>query len=137
MVHGYFESNLILCCSILFGYLSLLSLKYVSSIIKILFISTFFMFKYFIFAYIGSVLLNVFYFEAPLYNRPDFLISMWIYGTVGLFLLPLGMPLLLFISYKLNYNLKEALILITIYMYNVHIFISSWIFSIIKKKKHI
>ena len=49
----------------------------------------------------------------------------------------IGMPLLLFISYKLNYDLKEALILITIYMSSLHIFILSWIFSIIKKKKHI
>jgi O-antigen/teichoic acid export membrane protein len=47
----------------------------------------------------------------------------------------IGMPLLLFISYKLNYDLKEALVLITIYMTSLHIFILSWTFSIIKKKK--
>jgi oligosaccharide repeat unit polymerase len=66
-----------------------------SGIVRIPFISTFFMVKYFVFAYAGSVLLNVFYFTYELntgvYNRPDILLTMWYYTTSGLFLIPLGM----------------------------------------------
>jgi len=66
-----------------------------SGIIRIPFISTFFMVKYFVFAYAGSVLLNVFYFtyeiNIGIYNRPDILLNMWYYATAGLFLIPLGM----------------------------------------------
>jgi len=53
------------------------------------------MVKYLVFAYIGSVLLNVFFFtyeiSRGMYNRPDILLNMWYYTTAGLFLIPLGM----------------------------------------------
>jgi oligosaccharide repeat unit polymerase len=94
MVHNEL-SIAILILSIFSVYISYQLLKKVSGVIKIPFISTFFMFKYLIFAYSGSVLLNVFYFEYEIntgvYNRLDFLLNMWYYTTAGLFLIPLGM----------------------------------------------
>jgi hypothetical protein len=66
-----------------------------SGIIRLPFISTFFWFKYVIFAYIGSACLNIFYFDYELseniYERKDLLLQMWYFTTAGLFLLPFGM----------------------------------------------
>ena len=85
----------ILIISLFSVYISYNLLKIVSGVITIPFISTFFMFKYLIFAYTGSVLLNIFYFQYEinigLYERPDLLLNIWYYTTAGLYLIPLGM----------------------------------------------
>lgn len=95
----------ILIISIFSIYISFILLKKATGIIKIPFISTFFMFKYTIFAYIGSVLLNIFYFEYEIntgvYDRPDLLFNIWLYTTAGLYLIPLGM---LIANWATNYH---------------------------------
>ena len=94
MVHNELSIG-ILIISLFSVYTSFQLLKKVSGIIKIPFISTFFMFKYLIFAYSGSVLLNIFYFEYEIntgvYERPDLILNIWYYTTAGLYLIPLGM----------------------------------------------
>jgi oligosaccharide repeat unit polymerase len=94
MVHDYLSIG-VLIISIFSILLSFLMLKKASGVIKIPFISTFFWFKYIVFAYIGSVLLNVWYFDYEVtigvYERKDLLLNMWYYTTAGLFLIPLGM----------------------------------------------
>lgn len=57
-------------------------------------ITTFFMLAYVVFVYIGAVALNVVYFQyefnTHLYERKDLLLNIWIYTTIGLYLIPLG-----------------------------------------------
>lgn len=102
MVHSYISIGIIII-SIFSVLISYNLLKLASGIIKIPFISTFFMFKYLVFAYSGSVLLNVFYFEYELnngvYERPDLLLNMWYYTTAGLYFIPLGMFIANFATY--------------------------------------
>jgi oligosaccharide repeat unit polymerase len=82
------------CFSLIVSYLLLIK---ASGRIRIFNISTFFMLFYVVFAYIGSVLLNLVEFPYEkffgLYLRPDLLLEMWIYTTLGLYLIPLGMLL--------------------------------------------
>lgn len=104
MVHEYISIGIIII-SLASIYISLQLLKKASGVIKIPFVSTFFMFKYLIFAYSGSVLLNVFYFQYEIntgvYDRPDLLLTMWYYTTAGLYLIPLGMFIA---NWSTNYN---------------------------------
>jgi len=94
MVHDELSIGIVII-SLASVFLAYMLLKKASGIIKIPFVSTFFMVKYFVFAYAGSVLLNVFYFTYEInigvYERPDILLNMWYYTTAGLFLIPLGM----------------------------------------------
>ena len=94
MVHNELSIGILIIsfASILLSYILV---RKASGVIRIPFISTFFMVKYFVFAYAGSVLLNVFYFTYELntgvYSRLDILLNIWYYTTTGLFLIPLGM----------------------------------------------
>lgn len=113
MVHGYISIG-ILIISLFSLYLSFMLLKKASGIIKIPFISTFFWFKYIIFAYIGSVYLNIFPPQYELnmgvYNRPDLVLNVWYYTTAGLFLIPLGMFIANWATkYKPKYFTKRLL----------------------------
>ena len=95
MVHDYLSIGIIIIISLGSVLFSYILLRKASGIIKIPFISTFFMVKYILFVYMGSVLLNVFYFtyevNMGVYSHPDILLNMWCYTTAGLFLIPLGM----------------------------------------------
>ena len=94
MVHGYLSIGIgiISLFSISFSYILL---KKANGVIKIPTIASFFMLKYLIVVYIGAVLLNIFYFEYEdamgFYSRPDLLLNIWIYSTMGLYLIPIGM----------------------------------------------
>ena len=94
MVHGYL-SLIIVALSVLFVFCSFYLLKKVCGVFGVFTISLFFLLSYLIFSYIGSVLLNVFYFQYELnlgfYNRPDLLFTMWVYSSLGLLLIPFGM----------------------------------------------
>jgi len=94
MVQGFTSVGIIII-SLLSLFFCFQLLKIVSGIIKIPFVSTFFMLNYVVYAYIGSVLLNVFYFQYEIntgvYERPDLLLNIWFYTSAGLFLIPFGM----------------------------------------------
>jgi len=114
MVQGIFLSSAILIISLFSVYLSFKLLKAASGNIKIPYISVFFWFKYLIFAYIGSVILNIIpqEYEANLgvYQRKDILFTTWLYTTAGLFFIPLGMFIAnLITKYKPNYYTNKFL----------------------------
>jgi len=87
--------------SILIGLFSIISLYFVYKILfstiksfKLPTVTTFFMFAYLIFVYIGATFINIFYYEyefnSNIYERKDLLLNIWIYSTIGLYLIPMG-----------------------------------------------
>lgn len=72
----------------------------------------FFLFKYVFLVYIGSVVLNVIYIEyqvdVGLYLRKDLLLNLWVYSSLGLFLIPLGMQCTnLLLRYDSRMHMKD------------------------------
>jgi hypothetical protein len=109
LVQGYFSiSIIILSIFLLYGMYRIV--KQIIGIINIPFISLFFLFKYIMLVYIGSIIMNVYYIEYYYnignYERKDLLVYMWLYASAGLFLIPLGM----FISNAmLKYSSKKEI----------------------------
>lgn len=94
MVHGLFSLGILLVSLILL-YFSYRYVKYIIGEMKIPFISLFFLFKYILLVYVGSVILNIFYIPYHVnigtYEHKDLLFNIWLYSSVGLFLIPSGM----------------------------------------------
>jgi oligosaccharide repeat unit polymerase len=94
MVHGVLSIHIIFF-SILFLWIGYKLLVFSNGPIKTFTIPNFFMLKYLIFAYIGSVLYNVVFFDLEwnygMYNNLDYVFNVWLYSSLGIVLIPLGM----------------------------------------------
>lgn len=94
MVHGLY-SLVIFPLSLLLLYLFYRYTKYITGEVKVPFISLFFLFKYIMLVYIGAVILNIFYIPYHVnigtYEHKDLIFNIWLYSSVGLFLIPTGM----------------------------------------------
>lgn len=109
MVHGYF-SLVIIFLSFVFLYFFYRYTKVIIGTYRLPFISLFFLFKYIMLIYIGSVILNVYYIEYHVnigtYEKKELLLNIWLYSSAGLFLIPTGMAVA---NGMLRYNsLKET-----------------------------
>lgn len=96
MVHGVYSLHIILY-SLFFIYLSYKLLVFSNGRIKVFTIPNFFMLKYIIFIYLGSVLYNVVFFNLELnsgmYKNLDHVFNIWLYSSIAIILVPLGMSL--------------------------------------------
>ena len=106
MVHGLLSIHIIFF-SLLFLWVSYKLLVYSNGPLKTFTISNFFMLKYLIFAFIGSVLYNVVFFNLEsnygMYDDLGYVFNIWLYCSLGLVLVPLGM-LIANLFFKLNFN---------------------------------
>ena len=111
MVHGLLSIHIIFF-SILFLWIGYKLLVFSNGPLKTFTIPNFFMLKYLIFAYIGSVLYNIVFFDLEvnngMYDNLGYVFNIWLYSSLGIVLIPLGMLLAnLFFSLdfdKLNKN---------------------------------
>lgn len=94
MVHGFLSIHIIFF-SILFLWMGYKILVFANGPIRSFTIPNFFMLKYLIFAYVGSVLYNVVFFQLELnngmYSNLDYVFNVWLYSSLGIILIPLGM----------------------------------------------
>ena len=94
MVHGVLSIHIIFF-SILILWIGYKLLVFSNGPIKTFTIPNFFMLKYLIFAYVGSVLYNVVFFNLEwnngMYNNLDYVFNIWLYSSLGIILIPLGM----------------------------------------------
>ena len=94
MVHGFLSIHIIFF-SILFLWMGYRLLVFANGPIRSFTIPNFFMLKYLVFAYVGSVLYNVVFFQLELnygmYSNLDYVFNVWLYSSLGIVLIPLGM----------------------------------------------
>ena len=94
MVHGFLSIHIIFF-SLLFLWMGYKLLVLSNGPIRSFTIPNFFMLKYLIFAYLGSVLYNVVFIELEvnygMYRNLDYVFNVWLYSSLGIVLIPLGM----------------------------------------------